>query len=316
MPEIVAQRSFNLVYVILDTVFLFVLCFALAYKKRYMTLLFGLFGGVLYFIVDYGIFHLATHTRSIEGGSMFWVLLWMSMSYGLTNFVWIWLCLRHDEHLVEFLGLILVWWFVCPILAETFGSSSPVIKIQRTTGAYHGYMALILLAGYFAAIVYNLMQSDRAKRFRILWLLLIGVSVQLGWEASLLIGGIRSTGIESFADKLHILVVNSLLETNLGLPPIYLLYLLYTTRFTETLRRRETPITLGQAIVENNSCSSFSRSSFSRKKKNQEKAELKIDEQTQFSKTGSNQEKAERGKSIQSEIIQSPSETPDKTEKE
>lgn len=252
MAEIIAQRSFNLVYVILDTVFLVGLCAMLLVKKRYMTLAFGLFGGILYFLVDYGIFHLITHTRSIEGGSMFWVLLWMSMSYGLTNFVWIWLCLRHDDRLVEFLTVILVWWFACPILAETFGANSPVIKIQRTTGAYHGYMAVILLVGYLAVCIYNLWQRDKEKRMRILWLMAIGISVQLGWEASLLVGGIRSTGIESFADKLHVLVVNSLLETNLGLPPIYLIYLAYSTRFTETFTRRPAPISLGAAIAENN----------------------------------------------------------------
>lgn len=252
MGEIIAQRSFNLVYVILDTIFLVGLCALLAYKKRYMTLLFGLFGGVLYFLVDYGIFHLITHTRSIEGGSMFWVLLWMSMSYGLTNFVWIWLCLKRDDRLVEFLTIILVWWFSCPILAETFGANSPVIKIQRTTGAYHGYMAIILLASYLAVCVYNLIQNDKTRRMRILWLMAIGISVQFGWEASLLVGGIRSTGIESFADKLHVLVVNSLLETNLGLPAIYLIYLAYNTRFTETLGRRENPLRLGEAIAENN----------------------------------------------------------------
>ena len=111
-------------------------------------------------LVDYGIFHLLLHTRSIEGGNLFWVLLWMSMSYGITNFAWIWLWLSKDKHLFEWSLLIWLWWIAAPMLAATFGAGLEPIKIQRTTGAYHGYMALILFVSYAAAIVYNLLQND------------------------------------------------------------------------------------------------------------------------------------------------------------
>ncbi len=47
-----------------------------------------------------------------------------------------------------------------------------------------------------------------------IWLA-IGVLVQFGWEAGLLLGGIRSAGFASFGEKLRTLTVNSLLETNL-----------------------------------------------------------------------------------------------------
>ncbi len=97
--EIVAKRVFNTLYIYLDICFLVFLCAMLIVKKKYLTLLWGIAGGILYMIVDYGIFHLLTHSRSIEGGHLFWVLLWMSMSYGITNFVWIWLWISKDERL-------------------------------------------------------------------------------------------------------------------------------------------------------------------------------------------------------------------------
>lgn len=99
--EIIAQRVFNTLYIYLDIVFLIGFCALLIIKKRYLTFLFAIAGGVLYMIVDYGIFHLAMHSRSIEGGDLFWVLLWMSMSYGITNFAWIWLWMSKDKHLLE-----------------------------------------------------------------------------------------------------------------------------------------------------------------------------------------------------------------------
>ena len=250
--EIIAQRVFNSLYIYLDIVFLAALCGLLIFKKKYLTLLWGLAGGVLYMIVDYGIFHLATHSRSIEGGSMFWVLLWMSMSYGITNFVWIWLWYAKDKHLLEWSLFIVVWWICAPLLANTFGQDLAPIKIQRTTGAYHGYMALILAAGYFAAIGYNLFQKDKSKRFPLLWMLAIGILVQFAWEFSLLLGGIRSAEIADWGQKITTLAVNSLLETNLGAVPIFCIYALVTAKFTETLKKRAEPVTFLGRVQELN----------------------------------------------------------------
>ena len=249
--EIVAQRVFNPLYIYLDIVFLLALCGLLIAKKKYLTLLFGLAGGVLYMIVDYGIFHLLTHSRSIEGGNMFWVLLWMSMSYGITNFVMIWLGFSKDKHLFEWLLLIVVWWIAAPMIAATFGKNLAPIKIQRTTGAYHGYMALILLSGYAAAIGINLFRKNKEERFPLLWLFVMGVFVQFAWEFALLVGGIRSAEFVSFEDKIMTLVVNSLLETNLGQVPSFCIYVAITARFTETLKKRE-PVKFFERIAELN----------------------------------------------------------------
>ncbi len=250
--EVIAQRVFNTMYIYLDIVFLIVLCALLFFQKKFLTLLFGLAGGVLYMVVDYGIFHLLTHSRSIEGGDMFWVLLWMSMSYGITNFVWIWLWYSKDKRLVEWSLLICLWWISAPLIAQTFGSEFPVIKIQRTTGAYHGYMALILIVGYAAAICYNLFQKEKEKRFPLLWMLAIGILVQFAWEFSLLIGGIRSAEFSDWGTKLTTLIVNSLLETNLGAVPIYCIYIAVTDRFTEDLKRRDKKARFTERIAELN----------------------------------------------------------------
>lgn len=223
----------------------------LLYKKKYMTVLVGVIMGIVYMLVDYGIFHLVCNTRSITGGNLFWVLLWMSMSYGFTNFVWIWLWLSKDKHLFEWSFLILSWWFCCPLIANTFSAGQTPIIIERTTGSYHGYMAIILFVGYFGVVLYNLVQKEREKRISIPWILAIGILVQFGWEAGLLIGGIRSAGFD-FAEKLSPLIVNSLLETNLGMPYVYLIFIAVTRRFNEQLKRQPSRLTLAECIKENN----------------------------------------------------------------
>ena len=249
--ELIARRQFVPAYIALDTVFLLVLAGLLLWKKRRMAALVGGIMGVVYFIVDYGVFHLICHSRSIEGGSLFWTLLWMSMSYGFTNFAWIWLALDKDEYLIEWSLLILCWWFCCPMLAQLIGFGQMPIVIQRTTGAYHGWMAAILFVGYLLAVVQNLGESDRKCRIDLLRLLAIGIAAQFAWEAALLLGGIRSAGLD-FAEKLRPLIVNSLLETNLGMPYVYLIFVALTRRFTPALARREDVPSFRERIAENN----------------------------------------------------------------
>lgn len=249
--ELIARRQFVPAYIALDTVFLLVLAGLLLWKKRRMAALVGGIMGVVYFIVDYGVFHLICHSRSIEGGSLFWTLLWMSMSYGFTNFAWIWLAMDKDEYLIEWSLLILCWWFCCPMLAQLIGFGQMPIVIQRTTGAYHGWMAAILFVGYLLAVVRNLGESDRKCRIDLLRLLAIGIAAQFAWEAALLLGGIRSAGLD-FAEKLRPLIVNSLLETNLGMPYVYLIFVALTRRFTPALARREDVPSFRERIAENN----------------------------------------------------------------
>ena len=252
MDDIIARRQFDPLYIWLDIAFLIFLAVMLLLKRKYATVIVGLIFGFVYFAVDYGIFHLVFGARSIsEGHSLFWVLLWMSMSYGFTNFAWIWLWISKDKRLLEWSALILFWWLCAPMIAATFGSGNP-ITIQRTTGAYHGYMAIILFAGYAALIVWNLFQKDKSQRVNLLWLLAIGIFVQFGWETGLLLGGIRSAGFENFSDKLLTLVTNSLLETNLGMPYIYAIFLAWSKKFSESLHKRQTPLAFRMRLAENN----------------------------------------------------------------
>ena len=111
----------------------------------------------------------------------------MSLSYGITNFAFIWLCLRKDKYLKEYLILIVGWWLVAPSISSFGGPND--IQTFRTTTQYHGVMAIILVVGYLGLIIYNLV--NKKKVVNILALNLIGMSVQFCWEFALLVNQIR-----------------------------------------------------------------------------------------------------------------------------
>lgn len=235
LENINPTRNFNLLYIILDSVFLILLLGLIVYQKKYVTLLWALFGGILYFIVDYGYFHLLSESRHVLVNGVetslntFLVLLWMSLSYGITNFIFIWLSLKKDKNLKEYLILIIGWWLIAPSISQLGGEA--IITTFRTTTKYHHFMAIILVIGYIGLIVYNIV--SKKEKINILYLILIGVSVQFCWEFALLINGIRPMN----ANSITTLLVNSLIETNLGLPYMYFIFKYIYSKRNEDLSR-------------------------------------------------------------------------------
>ena len=233
---IIPSRILNPLHITFDIIFLAGLIILLLVKKRNMTLLFGLAGGIIYFLVDWGIFYKLMGTRAIfingaemsEGGKALF-LLWLSMSYGVTNFAWIWLWLKRDKHLLEFSAYILIGWLAVAIAATGLGVNLDQIAISRGTDKFHSFMAVFLMLSYGAVIIFN-MVNKKGIKLPLLWMFAIGVLVQLGWETALLLGGVRSAGYSAF-DAIKTLVVNSLIETNPAVPVILLIQsLLYKWR--------------------------------------------------------------------------------------
>lgn len=229
--QIIPSRSLNHVYIYLDITFLVVLLALFIFTKRYLTFLFAVFGGLIYFIADYGFFYLLFDERIVTGANPFWFLLWLSMSYGITNFAFIWLALKKDKHLIEFATLIFLWWIACPLISGNTPGAIDNIEISRTT-SYHGGMAIMLIVGYLIVIILNLTKF-KDNKLPIIRMLIVGIVVQFGWEFALYVSSIRPHNDNS----LKTLLLNSLVETNLGIPYIFFIQKFIFKYFTEDLKK-------------------------------------------------------------------------------
>ena len=226
------ERTFSSLYIYFDIAWLVLFAGILLYFKRRLAIIVGLLAGVLYFLVDYGIFYQLLGTRSVVGANTLWFLLWLSMSYGFTNFAWIWLLLNKDGHAVEWSLLPILGWITIGQVSANFGTGFSQISISRGTGAYHGVMTLILCIGYLIVVINNLKGKQNLS---ILWFMAICIGVQFAWETSLLISGIRPAIWQP-------IVINSLIETNLGIPYTFFIHRKITSIWNEDLSRKN-PIT-------------------------------------------------------------------------
>lgn len=238
LESIVPSRTLNLLYIILDSIFLVVFLVLLLLKRKYLTVSIAAFGGILYWVVDYVFFYHVSGSRVLtisgveaEEWQYAIYLLWHELSSGFTNFALIWLCLSKDKNLKEWLILVFGWWLVCPAIAEIGGER--IIATARTTTAYHAPMAIITVVGYILIIAYNLFGKKGWPKANILYLLLVGVGIQAVWEGAFLLYGIRpwnDSAIQTW-------IVDSLIETNLGMPFFYFIHLFLSKKVSEDFSR-------------------------------------------------------------------------------
>ena len=239
--DVVAARTLNYLYIYMDIIWLIIYALILLKKRRYIAMIAGGIGGIIYFVVDYGIFYALLGTRVVTGADPFWFLLWLSISYGFTNFAWIWLMLDRDGNGIEWSVLTVSGWIVVALLSQNYGAGFGQISIHRGTNAYHGIMALILAIGYIYLIVRNV-GAGPGKKVNILWLMAIGIGVQFSWEAVLLITGIRPAGFMP-------LVIDSLIETNLGMPYLFLIHKFVSQRANENMGRKTAGPSEGTLLI-------------------------------------------------------------------
>ncbi len=71
MTEIIARREFSPLYIGFDIAFLLLFAGLLLMKKKYMTVLVGSLAGLLYMLVDFGIFTLYAIRAVYRTGTVF-----------------------------------------------------------------------------------------------------------------------------------------------------------------------------------------------------------------------------------------------------
>lgn len=229
--NIIPARELNLTYIVLDTIFLVLFVCILILKKKKSALIMFLIGGVTYFIVDYVFFYHVSMSRTVlingvnaNEATYFFYLLWHEISSGGTNIALIWLLIDKDEDAPLITFMTVLWWFILPAISELGGERN--IATMRTTNAYHGPMAIILIVSYLIVIIYNLF-SKKEKRVNVFFLFALGFLIQFAWESAFLLYGIRTVDENSFST----LIIDSLIETNLGMPFIYLLNRVYRYKY-------------------------------------------------------------------------------------
>ncbi len=208
-------RSFGVDYIFFDLIFLTVFLFLLfKFKKKIPILAFFIGGLCINFLIDWGIWlHTGIREASLPFaffGSTVLFFLWFSLSYGV-EYAFVFLMFEKKSKKFRWFALILGGWLLVAFLSQLIPLNDSSINIVRHMSDFRFWRIAIVFIGYGLLFV---LKYDWKK---ILYLFFIGFLVHFMMEFSLLINGIRP-------GSFLILLENSLIEFNMGVPFFYLLY--------------------------------------------------------------------------------------------
>jgi len=208
-------RTFGADYIIFDLIFLAIFAFLLIKSKKKIALLAFFAGGLLInFFIDWGIW-LHSGVREISlpsnfiGGTILF-FLWFSLSYGV-EYAYVFLMFDKKTKKINWTLFIFISWILIALLSQLIPINDAEITTIRHMGNFRLLRVLIVLFGY------SLLFILKYKPKRILYLFFVGFLIHFMMEFSLLITGIRP-------GSFLILLENSLIEFNMGVPFFYLIY--------------------------------------------------------------------------------------------
>ena len=208
-------RNFGIDYIYFDLIFLAIfLGVLIAHKKKIPLLAFFIGGLGINFLIDWGIW-LHTGVREITlpfqfPGAIILFFLWFSLSYGV-EYAYVFLMFQEKTKKLKWTLFVLIGWLFVAFLSQWVSLNDGSITTIRHMSDLRILRIGIVIVGY--GILFLLKYDWR----KILFLFFVGFLIHFMMEFVLLISGIRP-------GSFLVLLENSLMEFNMGVPFFYLLY--------------------------------------------------------------------------------------------
>ncbi|MBN2156768.1 MAG: hypothetical protein JW776_12065 [Candidatus Lokiarchaeota archaeon] len=237
-------RVFGWEFILLDITFCAVWITLLIRKNYYLQFFFGLFGSVIVFISDYVFFYLIQGTREIfslpTGLSPLMFLIYFSFTYGMIEFSYVMIMFTLDNWSKKMFWTLLLYsgWFLIAFLPKIFPLSDSTVDIVRHMKENRWTQIGMVVGGYLLLIIFKYTWKPfRSLRWlKLGFLFLTGFLVHFAMEISLLTAGIRPA-----SDLISVLVFNSFIEFNTGVPILFIAWNLINYYMSEK-KIRETLI--------------------------------------------------------------------------
>ncbi len=208
-------RTFGVDYIFFDLIFLAVFLFLLIkFKKKIPLISFFIGGLAINFLIDWGVW-LHAGIREVFlpinffGGTLLF-FIWFSLSYGV-EYAYVFLMFDKSSKKVKWTLFVFIGWILAALLSQLISINDASIVIVRHMSDLRILRIAIVLIGY------SLLLAFKYDFKKILYLFFIGFLVHFMMEFSLLITNIRP-------NSFLILLENSLIEFNMGVPFFYLIY--------------------------------------------------------------------------------------------
>jgi len=208
-------RNFGIDYIFFDLIFLAIFLFLLIkYRKTIPLMVFFVGSLIINLLIDWGIW-LHTGIREVAlpfnfTGSIFLFFLWFSISYGV-EYAYVFIMFEKKSNKLAWTLFVFLGWLLVAFLSQFFSiNDAPIMTLRHMTNLKFLMVAIVILG-------YGLLFLLKYKPKKIAYLFFVGFIIHFMMEFTLLVSGIRPSSI-------FILIENSLIEFNMGIPFFYIFY--------------------------------------------------------------------------------------------
>ena len=234
-------RTFDMDFIYLDIAFCAVWMLVLFRQKHTIALRFGLFGALVVFLVDDVLWLRVQQTRLLEvpfNRDLF--LLYFSFTYGMIEFSYVTVMFGARSIKTKALWTLFLYggWLATALISQHVGIDDRTLHIGRDMSNARIIQVVLVAGGYLLLLVlkYTWRPMKSLTSPRMLYLFLIGILVHFGMEITLMASGIRPA--QNYVD---VLLFNSLLEFNMGVPILYILWTAIKSAKVHDISQQEPP---------------------------------------------------------------------------
>ncbi len=245
--ESIVTRIFDIDFMLFDVAFAgFWILFL--YKRGFIKpLLFGLFGILVNFIIDYGFWYSILGIRTVNGlpnwMSPLSFFLYFSFTYGLIQYSYVQVMFtckpdhpnQERKDRMEWSLFLFVGWLLIGILSNVTPISDLEITVTRVMTEQRVIEAFVVIVEYSLIGILAYKKKFELTSRRILYIFFVGAFVHFSMEFTLLLTRIRGS-------SLFDLFFNSIFEFNMGAPILYLM-LYALVPHVEKLRKKDVQYT-------------------------------------------------------------------------
>ncbi len=217
-------RNFGWEFIILDIIFCIMWMAFLIKKKYYLQWLFGLFGALVVFLTDYVFWYVIGDSREIislpTGLNPLTFLMYFSFTYGMVEFsyVAVMFSAKNWRKMMYWTMFLYIGWFFIAFFPKVLPMDDTSVDIVRHMSDTRWTQIGMAVGGYLLLVILK----HTWKPFKSLtwkklgYLVLLGFAVHFAMEITLLSSGIRPP-----SDIFSVLIFNSLIEFNSGVPILF-----------------------------------------------------------------------------------------------
>jgi hypothetical protein len=217
-------RTFDVDFIYLDIAFCAVWMMVLFRRKYTIALCFGFLGAFITFFTDDVLWFHIQHTRTLEvpfNHDLF--LVYFSFTYGMIEFSYVTAMFQARSMKTRALWTLFLYggWMATALISQHVGIDDRTIQTSRDMSHARIIQVAMVVGGYLLLLLlkYTWQPMKSLTITRIIYLFGVGILVHFGMEITLLASGIRPA-----ENYVHVLLFNSLLEFNMGVPILYILW--------------------------------------------------------------------------------------------